>query len=211
MPAFVSLLLWPGSVTPAVLGIRPGFIAAQLARAIRAGLTEAGYSGRHCLRWANAARSGILPAMALTDILRRWLPRPKPGAGEDRRHATGLWGEELAARLLAGQGCRILGRRVRVGRRDELDLIVRDRDTLVFVEVRTRAGEDFGRPVDTIHRAKRAALSRAAIRYMTHLRSKPDFFRFDVVEVIGEQGGEAPVVRRIENAFSLDARYKVPW
>jgi len=169
----------------------------------------------HAPARVNAADSGIAARARLGYEKRVWswftsLWRRRAAALPEHLRA-GLWGEEQAERFLKKLGWRILGRRVRVGRRDELDLIVRDRDTLVFVEVRTRAGEDYGRPVDTIHRAKRAALSRAAIRYMTKLRAKPDFFRFDVVEVIGEEGDPAPVVRRIENAFALDAGYKVNW
>jgi putative endonuclease len=134
------------------------------------------------------------------------------GAAEEPEHLrTGRWGEKQAEHYLRRRGFRILGRRVRVGRRDELDLVARDRDCLVFVEVKTRGDEAFGRPAAAVDRKKRHALSRAAIRYMLKLREKPCHFRFDVVEVVGSRDEGAPAVRHIRGAFSLNSRYRVPW
>ena len=123
----------------------------------------------------------------------------------------GRWGEACAERHLRDKGYRILGRRVRVGRRDELDLVAADGAVLVFVEVKTRAGEDFGRPAAAVNRAKRHHVSRAAARYLKNLPRRPDHFRFDVVEVIGREEAGAPVVRHIENAFTLAAPYRLSW
>lgn len=123
---------------------------------------------------------------------------------------AGVWGEKCAERFLKKKGFRVVGRRVRVGRRDELDLVARDGDRLVFVEVKTRRNEDFGRPADAVNRGKRKVLSRAAVRYMRKLNPPPRYFRFDIVEVIGspEDKGE-PAVRHIENAFPLEGSYRV--
>ena len=137
-----------------------------------------------------------------------WLKRTPPAAPD--RHQTGLWGEEQAERMLRTKGYRILGRRVRVGRRDEIDLVVRDGQVLVFVEVKTRATEDYGTPMASVDRGKRRALSRAAVRYMKKLRARPVYFRFDVVEVVGAKGDQAPAVRHTERAFALDSRYRFP-
>ena len=123
---------------------------------------------------------------------------------------TGEWGERLAERTLAAEGYRILGRRVRVGRRDEIDLVARDGDILVFVEVKTRMGENYGRPIRSVDRDKRRALSRAAVRYLKALRYPRVCFRFDVVEVVGAVGDRDPVVRHIQRAFELDSRYRLP-
>jgi len=124
---------------------------------------------------------------------------------------TGRWGEREAERFLRGLRYRILGRRVKVGARDELDLVARDGDTLVFVEVKTRAREDFGRPITAVDRRKRRTLSRAAVRYLKSLKRPPRYFRFDVVEVVGARGQPAPRVRHIPDAFPLDPRYVVPY
>ncbi len=123
---------------------------------------------------------------------------------------AGLWGEDKAGDFLKDKGYTILGRRVRIGSRDELDLVARQGEILVFAEVKTRRTEDFGRPFVAVDRAKRHALSRAAVRYLQKLKA-PVSFRFDVVEVIGTEGDQAPVIRHIENAFPLDRCYTLPW
>ena len=124
---------------------------------------------------------------------------------------TGEWGEKQAARMLDRKGYRILGQRVRVGRRDELDIVARHGEVLVFVEVKTRKGEEYGRPISSVNRFKQHSLSRAAIRYMKQLREKPDYFRFDVVEIVGSESSADPVIRHIENAFTLARGYRIPW
>ena len=119
-------------------------------------------------------------------------------------------GEAAAARFLQRRGYRILARGDR-SRPGELDLVAQDRDTIVFVEVKTRASEDFGRPITAVRRDQQRALSRAALRYMRRLRRKPDHFRFDVVEIVGSENGDPPVVRHIPAAFPLAGRLRVPW
>lgn len=155
-------------------------------------------------RWGERARAALLS---------RGGARAEPAtSASHRRDEAGRWGESVAERRLREQGWRFLGRRVRVGRRDEIDLLFRDGRTLVFVEVKTRANELFGRPAEAVDFAKRRRLSRAAIRYVRRLRDKPDYLRFDVVEVIGSPEDGAPAnVRHIVNAFPLEGRYFIPW
>ncbi|MBT3192295.1 MAG: YraN family protein [Verrucomicrobia bacterium] len=124
---------------------------------------------------------------------------------------TGEWGEAVAAKALKKKGFKILGKRVRVGTRDELDLVARDGEVLVFVEVKTRKSETFGRPAASVDRKKRHTLSRAAVRYLKRLKNPRVCFRFDVVEVVGDMETEAPpTIRHIENAFALERRYQLP-
>lgn len=142
--------------------------------------------------------------------LRAWWARRRrtsaPTAAE-----TGLWGEDEAARFLRRKGWRILAQRARLDRRNELDLVARAGDTLVFVEVKTRASETFGRPGAAVTPAKQRSLSRAAVRYVARRRVALPYVRFDVVEVVGRPGdAAAPVIRHIENAFPLDRRYRFP-
>jgi len=124
--------------------------------------------------------------------------------------ATGLWGERQAELFLKTCGYRILSRRFRVTARDELDLIARQGEILVFVEVKTRKSETFGSPLAAVDRQKRHVLSRAGVRYLQRLK-RPVTFRFDVVEVIGEEHAGTPLIRHIENAFRLDPCYILPW
>lgn len=123
---------------------------------------------------------------------------------------TGRWGEKLAERMLKKKGYRICGRRIRVGPHDELDLIAQASNTLIFVEVKTRKDEAFGRPLDAVNRAKRHKLSRAALGYLRKKRVNSGYIRFDVVEVVGTPGCSVEV-RHIENAFPLDPRYRLWW
>jgi putative endonuclease len=140
------------------------------------------------------------------------MARLRGEAADGPRHLrTGRWGEQVAADHLQAQGLKILGCRVRVGRRDEIDLLARDGDTLVFVEVKTRADERFGRAAAAVDRAKRGRLSRAAHRYLRKLERPPRHFRFDIVEVIGEEDGPPPEVRHIRAAFAMDPRLRLAW
>lgn len=109
------------------------------------------------------------------------------------------------------KGWKIMGERVRVGKRDELDIVAEQNGVLVFVEVKTRKNENFGRPVSAVNRAKRRNLSRAAVNYLKRQNPPPDYFRFDVIEVIGEPGMGPPGIRHIENAFPLDSAYRLWW
>ncbi|MCS6770531.1 MAG: YraN family protein [Kiritimatiellae bacterium] len=123
---------------------------------------------------------------------------------------AGKWGESVAARLLRKKGYRIVARRLII-QRAEIDLIAKRDGTLVFVEVKTRAEERFGRPASAVGRLKKRRITRAALEYLRHLRSRPDYVRFDIIEVIGRPDGGHPVARHVENAFTLSAGARLPW
>jgi len=127
-----------------------------------------------------------------------------------RETDAGRWGEQVAAKWLKRQGYDIVGRRVRPNRRDEIDLVVRRGGQLVFVEVKTRRSEFFGRPVAAVDARKRHALCRAAAAYLRRTGYPRGCYRFDVVEVVGEPGDDEPVVRQIEDAFRFPPRYRFP-
>ncbi len=132
-----------------------------------------------------------------------------PGAARPAALVIGAWGEQQAEIYLRKAGFKILHRRLRIGRRDELDFVARDGQVLVFVEVKTRSDEEFARPFAAINHRKRRALSRAAIRYLRRIKDRNARFRFDVVEVIGRPDKAHRDIRHIRNAFPLNARYRV--
>lgn len=117
---------------------------------------------------------------------------------------TGDQGEDAAARHLARKGMRVLDRNWRF-RQWELDLVCRDGDTLVFVEVKTRKAGSMGTPGDALTPKKQARLVKAASHYL----SKGDLWdcpcRFDLVSVVCApiDGGKKTCmnVEHIENAF----------
>jgi len=121
----------------------------------------------------------------------------------------GAWGEKQAERYLRKTGLRILARRVRVGKHDELDLLARDGGVLVVIEVKTRAREGLEPPRKAVNSDKRYRLSRAAARYARRLRPPPDALRFDIVEVLGEPGGPPPEIRHHPNAFGLHHAFRI--
>ncbi len=88
----------------------------------------------------------------------------------------------------------------------EIDIVCRDRDTLVFVEVKTRTREDFGRPFDAVNRDKQRRISRGGLAWLRMLDDPDILFRFDVVEVIMAKGME-PRLELLRNAFALSEPY----
>lgn len=96
---------------------------------------------------------------------------------------TGQWGEMQAARYLKREkGFKILEANWRAGR-DEVDLIARDGDVLVFVEVKTRKAGSLVSGYYAVDQRKRRALQRAMRVYLKQLSAKPQTWRMDVVEV----------------------------
>ena len=113
----------------------------------------------------------------------------------------GAAGERVAARFLKKKGYKTIRRNCRssVG---EIDLVMRDGDEVVFVEVKTRASRQWGDPEEAVSRAKRRRISRQAMRFATrhNLRDRP--LRFDVVAVVAAEGA-APVITHYPDAFPL--------
>nr|WP_279343387.1 YraN family protein [Fundidesulfovibrio terrae] len=96
-------------------------------------------------------------------------------------------GEEAAARLLGSLGLRILERNFRC-RQGEVDLICRQGDTLVFVEVKTRAEGSLASGTDAVDRRKRSRIVKAASQYLSAKELWSTSCRFDVVSVVRRDG-----------------------
>ena len=118
----------------------------------------------------------------------------------------GARGEKFACRYLKRSGYKILSRNFRGRSGGEIDVVCRDKDTLVFVEVKTRGREDFGRPFEAVDREKQKRISRGALAWLRMLDNPDILFRFDVVEVIAVEGAK-PRVELIKNAFPLSKPY----
>ena len=120
----------------------------------------------------------------------------------DPRSGTGRQAEELAAAFLEEAGLRVVARNWR--RPDgELDIVADDGGTCVFVEVRSRTGEEHGHPLEAITARKRARVVRAARLYLDAETPAADGFRFDVVGVTFWDDGRKPDVIHIPNAFEV--------
>jgi putative endonuclease len=119
----------------------------------------------------------------------------------DPRQRLGREGEEAAARALVRAGLRIVDRRFRC-RFGEIDIIARDRDILVFVEVKSRSGVGFGHPAESITATKQRRMARVAQYFLSQRRETDVPCRFDVVEVLRKPGIDLEV-RHIVDAFRL--------
>src|SRR5256714_2338665 len=140
----------------------------------------------------------------IADLSSRW--RSRSSSSPPRHLRLGTRGENLACRLLRRNGYKILYRNFKGRTGGEIDVVCRDRDTLVFIEVKTRTREDFGRPLDAVDRDKRKRIARGGLAWLRLLDDPDILFRFDVVEVIIAEGAE-PRLEILRNAFSLPAPY----
>jgi putative endonuclease len=118
----------------------------------------------------------------------------------DNRIALGKSGEDLACRELERRGYAIVARRYR-RRGGELDIVARDGDTTVFVEVKTRHGHRFGAAGEAVHRLKRRRMMHLALDYVMRHRLADSPCRFDVVSIHMEEG--RTVVDVFQNAFDM--------
>ena len=116
------------------------------------------------------------------------------------RAKIGSRGEEIAARYLKTEkGYRILARNFRCGRK-ELDIIARDGDTVVFVEVKMRSSTRFGFPEESVQGRKIFHIALAARHFLQSVyRESYEGCRFDVVSIVQTMKGLKLV--HLENAF----------
>ena len=116
------------------------------------------------------------------------------------RKQLGDAGEEIAARELTRRGYTVRERNWRCPE-GELDIIAELGDALVFVEVRTRRGDRFGTPEESITLAKRAHVIAAAQAYLQAHSLQDRDWRIDVVAVAMSDRGQLQRVDVIENAI----------
>ncbi len=140
--------------------------------------------------------------MNLTARLKSWLQRPEKPEHLQR----GEVGERAAKRHLQKLGLKYLTANFRSDR-GEIDLIFRDDDCLVFVEVKARSSEDWTRPAAAVDARKRRLLSQTALDYLRLLKHPEVKIRFDIVEVLLTDG-EVREVRHLPNTFSLSKPYR---
>ena len=121
--------------------------------------------------------------MNVTAKIKSWLAREvKP---EHLRR--GELGERAAKKHLRKLGLKFLTANFRSDR-GEIDLVFRDDDCLVFVEVKTRSSEDWVRPAAAVDKRKRLLLSQCGLDYLKRLKHPEVKIRFDIVEVLLADG-----------------------
>src|SRR5437899_1701326 len=147
-------------------------------------------------------------ARSIADLSSRWRNRFSLSRNSSKsvHLRRGARGEKLACRFLRRKGYKILYRNFKGRSGGEIDVVCRDHDTLVFVEVKTRTREDFGRPITTVDREKKKRISRGGLNWLRMLDDPDILFRFDVVEVIIAEDA-SPRLELIKNAFPLSKPY----
>lgn len=121
---------------------------------------------------------------------------------------AGSLGERSAEAFLSRErGFHVLARNWRnpEDRREEIDLVARDGDALVFIEVKTRPEGALVPGYCAVDRRKKRVLRRAILAYLRRLRDAPRTFRFDVIEVATSPGG-ARTIRHFENIELFSGR-----
>ncbi|MEM7010486.1 MAG: YraN family protein [Verrucomicrobiota bacterium] len=118
----------------------------------------------------------------------------------------GALGEKLAATWLTQRGLKVLWRNFKAEHGGEVDLVCRDNDTLVFVEVKARTSEFFGQPAAAVDSEKERQITRGALAWLRGLHQADLVYRFDILEIILVEG-KPPKPNLISNAFQLPDDY----
>ena len=116
------------------------------------------------------------------------------------RKSTGAIGEKLARDFLKKKGYSILETNYRC-REGEIDIVARQKDCLVFIEVRTKSNLEFGSPEESITATKIRHLERAAQHYCQNSNKSPDSWRIDFVAVELDLNHKLKRIELIENAI----------
>jgi putative endonuclease len=140
--------------------------------------------------------------MHLVHSIKSWL-----GRAEMPEHLRrGELGERAAKKFLQKLGLKFLASNFRSDR-GEVDLVFRDNDCLVFVEVKSRSSEDWTRPAASVDKRKRRLLSQTALDYLKLLNNPQVIIRFDIVEVLLTDG-VVREVRHLPNTFPMEKPYR---
>jgi putative endonuclease len=113
----------------------------------------------------------------------------------------GELGELAAKKHLRGLGLEFLTANFR-SRRGEIDLVFRDAECLIFVEVKTRSSGGWTRPAAFVNARKRKHLTLTALDYLKLLKNPEVKIRFDIVEVLLEKG-KVHEIRHLPNTFEM--------
>ena len=116
------------------------------------------------------------------------------------KQVLGQEGERVAERYLKKKGYKLVERNYRCPA-GEVDLIVLDRRVIVFVEVKTRTGNQFGSPLEAVQPRKQRKMMQAAQFFLSQKKLHQRDARFDVVGI--SWPAREPVVEHVENAFDL--------
>lgn len=122
----------------------------------------------------------------------------------EERIELGKKGEDIACKFLEKNGYQIMERNYR-NRAGEIDIIAKDKDDIVFVEIKTKMSKDFAQPELSVNPSKQKKIVKTALTYLIGKGIKATGCRFDVIGITGEK--EQRKIELIKNAFTPDGRY----
>jgi putative endonuclease len=117
-----------------------------------------------------------------------------------KKQALGKWGEKEAAAYLQNKGYVILEQNYR-NEFGEIDLVAEQNGDLIFVEVKTRSGDQFGFPEEAVNAKKQKHVLETAQIYLQELRKEEIDWRIDVISILRHQNKTAEIAH-FENAFN---------
>ena len=97
-------------------------------------------------------------------------------------HEIGKIGEDLATKYLESLGYTIIERNF-VARQGEIDIVAKDKEEIVFIEVKTRTSAIYGKPIDAVNELKQKHLISTVKYYLYSKHLENEFIRIDVIEV----------------------------
>ena len=118
----------------------------------------------------------------------------------NQRQKFGKESESMAARHLKKNGYKILEQNYRT-KLGEIDIIAKDRDTLVFVEVKAKRSDRFGHPKEAVTLKKQRKISQVALIYLSATNQRNAKARFDVVAILATE--DSTSIEIVKNAFEL--------
>ncbi len=128
----------------------------------------------------------------------------KPFVVFKQKKYLGNSGESKAASFLIDNGYKILAKNYRT-KLGEIDIIAIDKDTICFVEVKTRSTDKFGLPQEAILDNKKRRIAKTALLFLKEKKLLDKKARFDVIAITFQK--DLPKIDLIQNAFELDAKY----
>ena len=120
--------------------------------------------------------------------------RSDPETWRDARHRQGIGAEQQAIEYLLSRGWVVVAHRFRAGR-TEIDIVARRGNLVVFVEVKSRRGEEFGSPLEAVTGSKRRELVKAARCWIDRWGAPADVYRFDCIAIQNSR------LEHLEDAF----------
>lgn len=112
---------------------------------------------------------------------------------------VGRLGEEIACRFLENLGWQILDKNYHYSRLAEIDIVAKDNDTIVFVEVKTRTTTNFGHPFEAINHTKLMNIFKAGLAYLKQTKEPYRRYRIDIISVLGRLEKESPKIEHLKD------------